>query len=242
MDERSVSQEWAAQAEAWARLARTPGLDVDFSEFNWPAFATMLPAPGRATLDLGCGEGRVGALLRGSGHDITGVDTAPVLADLARATGAYREVIVADAARLPFARASFDLVVAFMSLQDMDDAADAVREVARVLRDGGALAAAVVHPVASAHLGRDNGLQRSYFDVQRTRSALQFPGIAFTFHQVHRPLEDWLALVLDAGLQLRAVREPQPSAETVAAHPRLERARCLPAFLHITATKPRSPA
>jgi ubiquinone/menaquinone biosynthesis C-methylase UbiE len=47
---------------------------------------------------------------------MTGVDSARVLADLASRTGAYEKVVVADAAALPFDDATFDLVVAFMSL------------------------------------------------------------------------------------------------------------------------------
>ena len=43
-----------------------------------------------------------------------------------------------------------DLVLACMSLLDMDDFDGAVREIGRVLRPGGRLCLAVVHPFASA--------------------------------------------------------------------------------------------
>jgi SAM-dependent methyltransferase len=184
------------------RWTRTPGHDHHFA-YNWPAFLELLPPSGRATLDLGCGEGRCGAALRARGHRVTGVDASTSLAELARATGAYEEVLVADAVALPFGDAAFDLVLAFMSLQDMDDAANAVSEVARVLAPGGRFAAAIVHPFAS-------GAQRAYFDTQRTVDAIERDGIAFTFHQMHRPLEGWLAMLTGAGFVIEELREPRP--------------------------------
>lgn len=229
MGDRPLAEEWTARAEDWERWTRTPGHDHHFARYNWPAFAGLLPAPGRATLDLGCGEGRGGVLLRGLGHTVTGADVAAPLAEMARATGAYERVDVADATALPFADGSFDLVVAFMSLQDMDDAAGALREASRVLGPGGRLAAAFVHPFASAR--PDAG--RVYFDEQRTVDPIERDGIAMEFHQVHRPLEAWFALLAGAGLTIEALREPRPSADVVADVPALARERVQPLFLHL---------
>jgi SAM-dependent methyltransferase len=134
---------------------------------------------------------------------------------------------------LPFADGEFGLVIAFMSLQDMDDAAAAVREAARVLRPGGRIVAATVHPFASAHLGRGAAEQRSYFEVQRTIDEIDRDGIAFAFHQVHRPLQAWLEVFFAAGLTFEALREPRPSEGDVATEPELVGSRLKPAFLHV---------
>jgi SAM-dependent methyltransferase len=153
--ERSLAEEWHDQADAWARWTRTPGHDHHFHVYNWPRFADLIPPAGRATLDLGCGEGRIGIALAQRGHRVTGIDCSPGLAELARQTGAYDRVHLGDAAALPFGAEAFDLVIAFMSLQDMDNAQGAIREARRVLSPDGRLLAAFVHPFASAHLGRD---------------------------------------------------------------------------------------
>jgi len=47
------------------------------------------------------------------------------------------EYVEADAAALPFEDGSADLVIAFMSLMDMDEMPASVRELARVLEPGG---------------------------------------------------------------------------------------------------------
>jgi SAM-dependent methyltransferase len=233
VSERPIAEEWEAQAHAWERWTRTPGHDRHFHRYNWPSFLELLPPARRATLDLGCGEGRAGPALRERGHRVTGVDLAPSMVRLARETGAYEEVLHADAAALPLADAAFDLVVAFMSLQDMDDAAGAARESWRVLRPGGRLVLAVVHPFASAHLGRDEGEQRAYFEVQRTVDRVERDGVAIAFHQVHRPLQEWFALVRDAGYLVEDVREPRPSEAAAAGDPSIEKSRERPAFLHL---------
>ena len=233
MIERSLAQEWEAQAEAWARWTRTPGHDHHNHRYNWPSFLSLIPAAGRATLDLGCGEGRGGVALRELGHRMIGVDSSPSLAQLAVETGAYDHVVVGDAASLPFGDATFDLAIAFMSLQDMDDAPGAVREAARVVAPGGRVLAAFVHPFASAHLGRQPAEQRSYFEVQRTLDEVERDGIALAFHQIHRPLQDWLGLFLAAGLQIEDLREPRPSEADVRGVPKLAESRAKPAFLHL---------
>lgn len=233
MSDRSLAEEWEAQAATWARLARTPGRDAYFHAYNWPSFLELVPEPGRATLDLGCGEGRGGVALHALGHRMVGVDSSPSLAQMARETGAYDEVLLADAASLPLPDGAFDLVVAFMSLQDMDDADAAVRESARVLAPGGQMVAAFVHPFASAHLGREPSEQRSYFEVQRTLDEVDHDGITFAFHQIHRPLERWLALFFEAGFSLTDVREPCPSEAAAEEYPRLAKSQLKPAFLHL---------
>lgn len=125
-----------------------------------------------------------------------------------------------------------------MSLQDMDDAAGAVHEAARVLVPGGRMVAAFVHPFASAHLGREADEQRTYFDVQRTMDEVVRDGLEFTFHQIHRPLHAWLALFFDAGLVLEDLREPRPSEEDVSADPGLAKSHTRPSFLHVRCLRP----
>jgi SAM-dependent methyltransferase len=232
VNERPLAQEWDAQAGAWARWTRTPGHDRHYP-YNMRAFLGLVPPPSGTTLDLGCGEGRLGQVLRGLGHRLVGVDVSPSLARLASETGAYDEVLVADAASLPFPDGRFELVIAFMSLQDMDDAPGVVREAARVLAPQGQMVAAFLHPFGSAHLGREPAEQRSYFESQRTLDEVNRDGIAFAFHQIHRSLEDWLALFFESGLRVEDLREPRPTEAEVRAEPELAKSRAKPAFLHI---------
>jgi len=98
-----------------------------------------LPA-GARVLDVGCGTGANGPVLAAQGRFAVGVDASPVPLGL-DGTGArgHAARLRGDATRLPFAEASFDLVVALDVLEHLIDDASAAREMHRVLRPGGAL-------------------------------------------------------------------------------------------------------
>jgi ubiquinone/menaquinone biosynthesis C-methylase UbiE len=142
-----VSHAWEENAEQWLAWARTPAHDVYYSELNLPAFAEIVPAAGRRTLDVGCGEGRVGRWLAGHGHRMSGVDSSPTMVRAAREAGGYEQIVCADAASLPWPAHEFHLALAFMSLHDMPDPKAAIGEIARVLEPGGLLCLAIVHPL-----------------------------------------------------------------------------------------------
>lgn len=94
-------------------------------------------------LDAGCGDGALACAAAARGAEATGVDPDPAMLAAAQARVAqaglqatFREGRVEQ---LPFPDASFDLVVSVTVLCFVDDAAAAVREMARVLRPGGRL-------------------------------------------------------------------------------------------------------
>ncbi len=98
----------------------------------------LAPTPARA-LDVGCGEGRFCRMLGRHGVPVVGVDPTPALLAVARARDARGSYVEGRAERLPFADASFDLVVSYLTLIDMPDSGAAIPEMARVLRPGGAV-------------------------------------------------------------------------------------------------------
>ena len=220
---------WEQQADAWAAFARTPGHDHAHERANFPPFLELLPSPGRRTLDLGCGEGRVGAELARRGHDVIGVDSSLRMVELA---GESHDAVVADAADLPFDDGAFDLVVAYMSLMNMDDIPAATREAARVLEGGGRLCAAVLHPIAAAGEFADPADPDStfvierYFDKPTKIWVSDRGGIRVTFHDRCIPLATYGRALEEAGLLIERVREIP-----------FERQSRIPLFLHLRAVK-----
>ena len=87
-----------------------------------------LPA-GTRVLDLGAGSGSFSAP---PGIFVVRLDLAP---PLARASGSW---VAADAAILPFASASFHAIISNHSLEHFPELDSTLREVARVIRPGGA--------------------------------------------------------------------------------------------------------
>jgi SAM-dependent methyltransferase len=232
---------WERIASEWIPWARTPGHD-SYDVFHRDLFLELVPPPSGRTLDLGCGEGRLARDLAARGHDVVGVDRSPTMVAAAREAAPELELHVADAAALPFGDEAFGLVVAFMSLQDADDLGGAVREAARVLRVGGRLCIAIVHPLNSAGTFDSEDadspftIRGSYLDSTFYVDELTRDGLDITFVSAHRPLEAYTDTITDAGLVIERLREPAVPEEAIARE-RSRRWQRLPLFLHLRALK-----
>jgi SAM-dependent methyltransferase len=232
-------EEHAAEFIAWARK---PGHD-SYWQYHRDQFLELLPPAGRRTLDLGCGEGRLSRDLKTIGHDVVAVDASPTMLAAAKEADSGIEAHLADAADLPFDDSAFDLVVAFMSLQDVDDLETAVAEAARVLEPGGSLCLAVVHPFNSA--GRFAGddasspfvIEGSYLERFRYADNLARDGLEITFVSEHRPIEAYVGALADAGLLVERLRETDVPDSAIV-RPRSRRWQRIPLFLHIRAVRP----
>jgi len=235
---------WESEARNWARLARTPGLDHSHEDINLPPFLDLLPGPGRLTLDLACGEGRLGRVLASLGHRVVGIDASPTLVQLAVTHQERETAVLGDAARLHFPDAAFDLVVAYMSLHDFDQMPQAVAEAARVLERSGRLCAAIPHPVNTAgdfparEAAAPFVISGSYLDPAPSNWVFDRGGVRMTFHSAHRPLESYARALEAGGLLIEAVREPRPPGHAAARDPAAGRWRRIPLFLQLRAVKP----
>lgn len=103
--------------------------------------------PGLRVLEVGCGPGvytETAARMVLPGGALSAVDPVPEMVSLASrrlaAQGLDIEVAQADAHRLPYADATFDLAYLVGALGGMGDREQALREVRRVLRPDGMLA------------------------------------------------------------------------------------------------------
>ncbi|WP_287799773.1 class I SAM-dependent methyltransferase [Acidiphilium sp.] len=98
---------------------------------------------GRAVLDLGCGDGKLAVRLAALGARVVGLDSDPAMlraaASRAAAAGVGVDFAAGRAQTLPFPDRRFDVVVAVTVLCFVPDAEAAFREIARVLRPGGAV-------------------------------------------------------------------------------------------------------
>jgi len=235
---------WERNAADWVFFTRHPAeLDSHYHRYHRNLFLELVPPPSGRTLDLGCGEGRLARDLAALGHDVVGVDRSPTLLAAARESSPELEFHQADAAALPFDDGSFRLVLAFMSLQDMDELDGAIGEAARVLAAGGRLCLAVVHPLNSAG-GFDGNLadspfviEGSYLDDSFYTDLVQRDGATLRLDSAHRPIERYAEAVMGAGLLIDRLRETR-LPEHAFRNERAARWTRIPLFLHLRAVKP----
>jgi SAM-dependent methyltransferase len=204
------------RAQGWLAWTRTPGHDPYWRYRD--AFFALVPEPGAATLEVGCGEGRVARDLVARGHRVTGLDASPSLLSAAADADPASRYVEGLAEALPFDEGAFDLVVAYNSLMDVDDMPVAVSEAARVLAPGGRLCACITHPLQTASTWdrEDEGtplvVSEAYLDRRRMDVAVERGGLEFTFAGWCYPLEAYTRALEDAGLLIEAIREPADPA------------------------------
>ncbi|MBI2710045.1 MAG: class I SAM-dependent methyltransferase [Actinobacteria bacterium] len=203
---------------SWWQEGFTEGADAEYEEQILPLAADLL-AGRDDVLDVGTGEGQVARMLRRNGsRRVVGVDPTSAQISVAARRGGGVAYLRAGAERLPFADASFDAVVACLVFEHVTEVDRSIREIARVLRDGGRFAFFLNHPLLQTpgsgwiddqildppeqywrigpYLVEDVSLEEVEKDVF----------IPF----VHRPLSRYVNALAEAGLIVRRMLEPAP--------------------------------
>jgi SAM-dependent methyltransferase len=125
---------WSEVAVAWSELWG------DLPRPLWDVVARRTGlGPGRRVLDAGCGSGDMLAHLAGTGAGMSGFDPAAGMVTAARRRAPGADIRRADLSAVPWADATFDVVVAVNAVQFADDVDAAVAELVRVCRPGGAV-------------------------------------------------------------------------------------------------------
>jgi ubiquinone/menaquinone biosynthesis C-methylase UbiE len=188
-------------------------------------------APGKPLADLGCGYGRhLRALVEQGYTSPYGIDRSSLLLDEARAQAPSAQLIRADLRELPLHADSLSAAFCFYSsmfLGSHEDALQALREVARVLRPLGSLVLTQDNPLRLAQKpsasfaedvpGLGRVVEESTFEasdsVDRVTKRIEAPdkaALSATFVIRYYPPIELAALALSAGLSLKRL---EPDAE-----------------------------
>jgi SAM-dependent methyltransferase len=160
-----VSDRWSARAQAYRESeAHRSGADLDLL-VEW--------AEGRTALDVATGGGHAARRLREAGFEVVTVDPAPGM----------QPDVISRAEHLPFADASFDVVVSRIAPHHFADVRASVAEMARV-------AGALVLVVDNLYLGDDAEKAERLRDPTHVRCYSE---------------DEWRALFDDAGLDVEEV-------------------------------------
>jgi SAM-dependent methyltransferase len=138
-DPAAVREQYATEAGLAAR--RSVYEEVSGPDPRDAVFAAVAERPPSRVLEVGCGQGELAERVRNElGASVVAVDQSPRMVELTRGRGI--DARVADVQELPFADASFDVVVAAWMLFHVPNVHRALDEIARALEPGGRLVAA----------------------------------------------------------------------------------------------------
>ena len=129
---------WGLRARDWAEVQEI---------LYVPLFEAVLQqtgvGPGTAVLDIGCGSCVYCQLAAQRGAQVSGLDAADLLLEIARERVPLGDFRSGEMENMPYPDGSFEVVTGFNSFQFAASPVSALREARRVLRSGGRLGIAI---------------------------------------------------------------------------------------------------
>src|SRR4051812_5007443 len=198
-----VIDSWRKNAEPWTRAVREQSIASRRLVTDAAITDAVLATSPRTALDLGCGEGWLARALDARGVRVIGVDVVPELVERAREASAGGDFRIASYEEI--ARGALDVhvdtIVANFSLIGGATVDDLVAAVPRMLTPTGTLVIQTLHPAFNAGERYESGWRSGTWDG----FSADFVDPAPWFF---RTIEDWIGLLVRAGLRVERIREP----------------------------------
>lgn len=208
--------------------------------YDRPTILGLLgPLRDRHVLELGCAAGHLTRDLVAAGAQVTALDKSePMVAHARALVDGSARVEVADLnqpLRMVESR-SMDLATASLVLHYLPDWRGVLSEIHRVLRPGGALVLSVHHPI-TGWLRSDRA---DYHRVELIEEDWDVDGVRTTAQMWRRPVSAVFTPLLEQGLVIDAVHEPEPGFdENDVPDERMRQAlNASPVFLYVRARRP----
>ena len=204
---------WEASAAAWIADMGDSGDYSRMHVLDAPLLGRIRRRGFNNALDVECGEGRFCRMLRAEGIDAVGLEPTKGLREAAEVRDPAGRYVDAMAEKLPFEDESFDLVVSYLTLIDIDGIEEAINEMARVLRPGGSLLIANLNSFSTAGNRQERADGSDHFEIDdyldERAEWVNWRGISI--RNWHRPFSRYMQLLLATGLRLIYFDEPAPT-------------------------------
>lgn len=173
--------------------------------------------PNEFLLDVGAGTGTLAPHVLKTGCNYVGIELSPTFVKQAKQYHSRKATFLEGDARhlktIPFQQ-NFDAAVFLLSLQDMEPLNCVLENVSTVLKPNGRLVLFMIHPCfripRQSGWGFDEKRKLHYRRIDRYLSPLAVPMKTYkgiTTRSYHRPLQDYVQVLLNTGFQLDAWEE-----------------------------------
>ena len=195
------------------RFTRTAAVFADYALGQRAAEAERLlrlvaPTGNERALDVACGPGTLARIFAPRVRCIAGLDLTPAMLERARKDAAENHIenfyaLRGNALGMPFADATFDIVVTSYSIHHLPDAVAAVREIARIVKRGGKFGLldmivpenpARAEACNAIEIARDGSHTRalSVTEFERLLASLGFRILASEIEEHPRSFDQWM--------------------------------------------------
>lgn len=216
---RKPSTSWGKSADWYSKLLKNE--NTYQTKVILPNLLRQLNVrAGERILDLACGEGFFARALARFGATVIGVDLSPELIAIAKKQSIKNiEYKICSANKLNFLnKESVDKAICVLSLQNIEEAQETLKETARVLKRGGEMILILNHPTFRipeySSWGWDDATKTAYRRIDRYLSEnkvkiFMHPGdtpVQYTI-TFHRPLQFYFKAITKSGLSVIGLEE-----------------------------------
>ena len=216
--------------------------------FEKPALFALLPGlEGKTILDLGCGFGdHCTEYVRRGAASVTGVDISEKMLEAARGENAdpritYMRMAMEDIGALA---GPFDLAVSSLAIHYVEDYRGLMKNVYRLLADGGLFVFSQEHPMNSCFGGgerwtRDENGVKLFANISRYSFDGEREDSWFVDHvkKYHRTFSTVVNTLIEEGFTIERITEPVPTEEQMRLWPRHADLAHRPDFMLVRARK-----
>ncbi|MBU1092088.1 methyltransferase domain-containing protein [Patescibacteria group bacterium] len=224
-----MENEWDIIAEEYSSIIGSQGdvwrqIDID------PAIMVALnDLPKGKILDLGCGEGYLERKLIPMGWRVTGIDFSQEMLNQASSKNSPGEFILGDITKFQSGLNDFDVVIANMSLMDVQDLQGFYQHTYKYLKFKGLLIVTVIHPAFRKPVGRwaktilgkvlrhDPFVRVDDYTTSGPRKNL----ITYSTHLTtvwHKQISDYIQKAINQGFRLVNIQELSPRLSDLLKH------------------------
>lgn len=169
---------------------------------------------GKKILDLGCGPGLYTKELIKRGAKVKAMDISEEEIKIAQKENPEIEFKVGDSENLPYNDKEFDIVLATLVLEHIEDWTNSLREIKRVLNKGGIFIFSTGNPVTNCIRVKENNqaeIKRNYFDEIKTKSHW-WDGVDMIWYQ--KTYGTIIKILIKAGFELLDYEDSKPNKES----------------------------